>query len=64
MTTGMEDRRSPIGKPVDKAGVLAYTQQEEKNRIGPDRTGGGSHEARVDGRDRAHERNRRQRMRK
>ena len=30
-----------IGKHVDKPWVLAYTQQEEKNRIGPDRTGEG-----------------------
>ena len=30
-----------IGKHVDKPWGLAYTQQEEKNRIGPDRTGEG-----------------------
>lgn len=28
-----------IGKHIDKPWALAYTQQEEKNRIGPDRTG-------------------------
>jgi hypothetical protein len=28
-----------FGKHVDKLWGLAYTQQEEKNRIGPDRTG-------------------------
>ena len=31
----------PIGKHIDKLWVLAYTQHEEKNPIGYDRTGGG-----------------------